>query len=225
MNNNPNNTPEKQPISAEQPELSTLSAPPERKEKKRKGSLLKKQLKTLIAIGAAIIVLAVGVGLAFFLLEDGDGIVDTFTESKTDVQNGKVTYTYHSRADEKGFIITDATGNTLKSYYVDENGDPVEAPTESSMLVFETAIGSLLKLSNDGKISYYALVDYGGTYVGGDTDCRVLIFPNVDEAQMSKITIFNRSGEDGQPVKFDIIGLDTDGDGETDQLQIDGYEK
>ncbi len=225
MNNNPNNTPENKPSVREEVVYSTLSGTPERKPKKRKKSMLKSQLRTLIVLGAAIVVLAVGVALAAYLIGDGDGIVDTFTESKTDAQNGKVNYTYHSRVDGTGFTITDADGNTLKNYFVDENGNPTEVEDSSSTHVYETAIGSLLRLTSSGTISYFAIVDYNGDYVGGDTDCRVLVFPNTEQEQIKNIKIHNYSGTDGAAVDFDIVGLDTDGDGETDQFQVKGYEK
>ncbi len=225
MNNNPNNISENKPQAREEVVYSTLSGTPERKPKKRKRSMLKSQLRTMIVLGAAIVVLAVAVGLAFYFIGDGDGIVDTFTESKTDTQNGKVTYTYQSRISGNGFVITDEDGNPIESYFVDENGNPTEINDSKSTLVYETAIGSLLRLTSDGSITYYAIVDYNGNYVGGDTSCRVLVFPNTDQEQITNIKIHNYSGTDGAAVDFDIVGLDTDGDGETDQFQIEGYEK
>ncbi len=225
MNNNPNNIPENKPQAQEEVVYSTLSGTPERKPKKRKRSMLKSQLRTLIVLGAAIVVLAVGVGLAAYFIGDGDGIIDTFTESKTDAQNGKVNYTYHSRVDGKGFTVTDEEGNPIKSYLVDENGNPTEVNDSKATLVYETAIGSLLRLTSDGRITYYAIVDYNGEYTGGDTSCRVLAFPNIDQEHIKNIKIHNYSGKDGAAVDFDIVGIDTDGDGEIDNFQVKGFEK
>ncbi len=225
MNNNPNINPENKHPAENEVVYSTLSGTPERKTKKRKKSLFKSQLKMLIVLAAAIVVLGVAVGLVSFFIGSGDGIVDSFTESKTDTQNGKVNYTYHSRIDGNGFVITDEEGNPVKSYYVDENGNPTEINDSKSTLVYETDIGSLLRLTADGKITYYAIVDYNGSYVGGDTSCRVLVFPNTDQEQIVNIKVHNYSGQDGAAVDFDIVGLDTDGDGETDQFQVKDFEK
>ncbi len=225
MNNNPNNTPENKPLAGEEKVYSTLSAPPERRQKKRRRSLLKSQLRTLIVLGAAIVVLGVGVGLASYFISQGDIIVDTFTESKTDAENGKVNYTYQSRADGNGFVITDTNGEPLKSYLIDENGNPTTINDSKSTLVYETEIGSLLRLKSDGKITYYAVVDYNGEYVGGDTGFRVLIFPNTEQSQIANIKVHNHSGKDGADVDFDVVGVDTNGDGKTDKFQIKGYEK
>ena len=219
--NNPNNTPE---IRQDAPVYSTLSAPPERKARKTKGSFFKRQIKTLIIIGAAIVVLAIGIGVASLLIGNGDGIIDTFTESRTDAESGKVVYTYHSRVGGTGYIITDENGKKLEAYYVDENGNRTSASSKAT-LVFETAIGSLLRVADDGTITYYALVDYNGEYVGGDTECRVLVFPNVAGGKISSIKIHNHSGENGEAVEFDIVGLDTDGDGANDHFQLKGYER
>ncbi len=226
MNNNPNNIPENNnPQAREEVVYSTLSGTPERKPKKRKKSMLKSQLRTLIVLGAAIVVLAVGVALAAYFIGDGDGIVDTFTESKTDAQNGKINYTYQSRIDGDGFVITDEEGNPIKSYYVDTNGNPTDVVAADSTLVYETEIGSLLRLTSNGTITYFAIVDYNGDYIGGETGCRVLLFPNTDQENIANIKIHNYSGKDGAAVDFDVVGLDTDGDGETDHFQVKGFEK
>lgn len=221
--NNANNTPEARQNA---PVYSTLSTPPERKARRSKGSSLGRQLKTLIILGATIVVLAIGVGVAALIIAaNADGIIDTFTESRTDAESGKVTYVYHSRVGNGGYIITNENGEELQSYYVDADGNRVASAGSDSTLVFETAIGSLLRLTGDGQISYYALVDYNGEYVGGDTECRVLVFPNVDKSKIGSIKIFNRSGENGAAVEFDVVGLDTDGDGKNDHFQIKGYER
>ena len=177
----------------------------------------------LVILGALIVALGVGVGVTLHLMNASDGIVDTFTESKTDKTTGKVTYKYHSKASGDSFVITDDSGKVLTSYYVDENGSIVDTPDENSTLVYQTAIGSMLQLTSAGKITYYAIVDYNGDYIGGDTDCRVLLFPHVNQEQVAQIVI-HHGNDDGSITEFTVVGVDTDGDKQSDGFQIKNYE-
>lgn len=191
--------------------------------KRRKKSLFKAQLRMLVILGVLIVALGVGVGVTLHLMNASDGIVDTFTESKTDKTNGKITYKYHSMTSGDSFIITNEAGEKLPSYYVDENGAITDSPDESSTLVYQTAIGSMLQLTSAGKITYYAIVDYNGDYVGGETGCRVLMFPHINQEQVAQIVI-HHGNKDGSVTEFTVVGVDSDGDKQSDGFQIKNYE-
>ena len=59
--------------------------------KRRKKSLYKAQLRMLVILGVLIVLLGVGIGLTAYFFSDADGVIDTFTESKTDKEHGKRT--------------------------------------------------------------------------------------------------------------------------------------
>jgi len=193
------------------------------KKPRRKRSLFKSQIFTLIAIATLIIALAVGVGIAINRFAGGDEIIDSFTESFTSKENGKVSYTYYSKNTANGFVITDADGKTIDNYFVDESGNVVEAAKEGTSHVFQTEIGSMLTLTATGKITYYARVDHNGEYVGGDTSAKVLVFPRAKPEKIAEIFVHNVD-KDGVVTEFTVIGSDTDGNKSNDYFYLKGYE-
>jgi len=193
------------------------------KKPRRKRSLFKSQIFTLIVIAVLIIGLGVGVGIAISRFANTDNVIDTFTESFTSKESGKVTYTYYSKQTETGFVITDEAGNILENYLVDENGNVVDTPGDTTTHIYQTAIGSMLTLTATGKISFYARVDHNGEYVGGDTGARVLIFPRVRPESVSEIFIHNVDKE-GTVTEFSVLGEDTNKDKSNDSFYIKNYE-
>lgn len=198
------------------------SVTPPRKPR-RKRSAKKKQIVTTVAIVLCIAILGGAVGFVLNFFTDKDGIVDTFTESHTTPESGKINYTYYSKADGTGFKITDVNGNTLTNYYVDESGNMVGSTTAGATHVYETVMGSMLMTTPEGKISYFAMVDYGGKYVGGDTSVRVLMFPRISQGDISEIFV-HHSDDEGKVTEYTVVGSDTNKDKKNDSFMLKGFE-
>ncbi len=192
------------------------------KKPRRKRSLFKSQIFMLAVIAVLIVGLGVGVGIAISRFSNTDNIIDTYTESFTSKESGKITYTYYSKQTETGFVITDEKGTVIENYLVDENGNIVTEASETTTQIYETAIGSMLKLTSTGKISYYAKVDYNGEYVGGDTGARVLIFPRVSPETVAEIFIHNVN-KDGEITEYTVVGEDTNKDDSNDKFYLKNY--
>ena len=201
--------------------MNTENKTPETKPSRRKKSLFKSQIRTVIILGVLIAVMAVGVAYAVHYFSAKEVIVDEWSEINPITQKKDV---YYCKSTENGYIVTDAEGNPLVKTYVDADGNQVSEGTEGATAVYETAIGSLLKLGDGGKITYFAAVDFNGKYTGGDTSFRLMIFPRIQQADIDKIA-FHHIDEDGKTVEFTIDGYDSDKNGATDQFIIEGYKR
>jgi len=219
--NTERNTPE---ISGGEDRIGFSPVEPKKKKPRRKKSLFKSQIFTIILLGVCIAALAVGAAIAINRFAQTDGVIDTFTESFTSKESGKTSYTYYSKKTSDGtIVITDAAGKTLNNYFVDEAGKIVKETAEGATHIFETEMGSMLMLSDAGKITYFARVDFGGEFVGGDTGARVLIFPRAGQENIAEIFIHNVD-KDGNVTEFKVIGEDTDKDKANDYFYIENYE-
>ncbi len=201
--------------------MSTENKTPETKPVRRKKSLFKAQIVTVIILGVLIAVMAVGVAFAVHYFSAKEVTVDEWSEINPITQKKDV---YYCKSTGDGYTVTDAEGNPLVKTYVDVDGNEVKEGTEGATAVYETAIGSLLKLGEGGKITYFAAVDFGGKYTGGDTSFRLMIFPRIQQGDIDKIAL-HHVDEDGKTVEFTIEGYDSDKNGATDKFRVDGYER
>ena len=189
--------------------------------KRRKKSLFKSQIRTIIILGVLIVVMAVGVAFAVHYFSGQEVVVDEWSEINPITQQKDV---YYCKSTANGYIVTDAEGKPLTKIYVDANGNQVSEGAEGATAVYETLIGSLLKLGEGGKMTYYAAVDFGGKYTGGDTAFRLMVFPRIPQAEIDKI-FFHHVDEEGNTVEFTVDGYDSDKNGTTDKFSVVGYER
>ena len=170
----------------EEKSFETLGAP-EMPVAKRKKSRSKNQKIFIIALVAAIVLLGVGVGVISSIISRADVYLYSFSESKKDANGEKTNYVYRSKRSADGVItIVNENDAPLDVAYADADGNLSDKSSSGRTPVYVTAIGSLLTLSDAGKISYFARVDYYGEAIGGDAGDRLLVFPRVKSEDIAK---------------------------------------
>ena len=107
--------------------MSTENKNPETKPVRRKKSLFKSQIRTVIILGVLIAVMAVGVAFAVHYFSAKEVIVDEWSEINPITQKKDV---YYCKSTENGYTVTDADGNQLVKTYVDADGNQVKAAVE-----------------------------------------------------------------------------------------------
>ena len=207
---------------------------------RKKKSSFRTQVTVLIVIAAVAVVTGIVLGVTMNYFNSKNVYIDSFTESRKTAAGETFSYTYQSMKKDGKVIIVDERDEILPNYYIKEDGSfasqgDVDNPPEDGILIFQTEIGTMLRLSSSGTISSFAQVDYNGAVEVGETgtysnnNVRVLIFPRVGQGETASILIHHKN-KDGSITEFKVIGMDTpDTDGLTDGLNdtfyIEGYEK
>ena len=129
--------------------------------KKAKKSLFKAQMRTVIILLAAVIVLGVVCGAVMHVLRTD---IDTYYETGHDGAGGTVTHTYYSRVNPSGgYMLVNEDGTSVASFKYGES------------ICYETKLGTWLTLTGSGMISIYAQVE-GDIMIdsenGGDTSSK-----------------------------------------------------
>lgn len=207
---------------------------------RRKKSSFRTQLTFLIVIAAVAVVVGTVLGITMSYYNSQKVYLDTFTESRRTAAGEAFSYTYRSMRHDGKVVIVNEKDETLPFYYINEDGKVVaqgdtDSPPDKSILIFQTEMGTMLRLSSDGKISSFAQVDYNGAVEVGETgtysssNVRVLIFPRVDQGSTASILVHHKN-KDGSVTEFRVIGKDTPDesgkkDGLNDLFYIEGFEK
>ena len=213
----------------EEKSFETLGAP-EIPVAKRKKSRSKNQKIFIIALVAAIVLLGVGVGVISSIISRADVYLYSFSESKKDANGEKTNYVYRSKRSADGVItIVNENDAPLDAAYADADGNLSDKSSSGRTPVYVTAIGSLLTLSDAGKISYFARVDYYGEAIGGDAGDRLLVFPRVKTEDIAKITVVNEKGgytvlnNNGTPMLEGYDGVSVDRSAAGVLFSLSGY--
>lgn len=207
---------------------------------RKKKSSFRTQVTVLIIIAVIAIITGVVLGVTMNYLNSRKVYLDSFTESRKTAAGETFSYTYQSMKQNGKIVIVNEKDETLPFYYINEDGKVVaqgdtDSPPEDSILIFQTEIGTMLRLSDSGTISSFAQVDYNGSVEVGETgtysdnNVRVLIFPRVDQGTTASILIHHKN-KDGSITEFRVIGKDTADDsgkkdGLNDLFYIEGYDK
>lgn len=207
---------------------------------RKKKSSFRTQVTVLVIIAVVAVITGVVLGVTMNYFNSKNVYIDSFTESRKNAAGESFSYTYQSMKKDGKIVIVNDKDEVLPNYYINEEGKVVaqgdtESPPEDSILIFQTEIGTMLRLGSSGNIASFAQVDYNGAVEVGETgtysnnNVRVLIFPRVDQGNTASILIHHKN-KDGSVTEFTVIGKDTADengkyDGLNDLFYIDGYDK
>ena len=155
--------------------------------KKAKKSLFKAQMRTVIILLAAVIVLGVVCGAVMHILRTD---IDTYYETGHDGAGGTVTHTYYSRVNPSGgYMLVNEDGTAIQSFKYGES------------ICYETKLGTWLTLTGSGMISIYAQVEgdimvdsENGEDTSSKSGVRTLLFAMLTRSEISGIEVYNQDG-------------------------------
>ena len=150
--------------------------------KKAKKSLMKSQIIAIIVLAAIVIGLAVSCGLIFLFTDEN---IDVYTEVLSYGENGNnETASYYSRAGEKEgeYALYDEDGNKMESFAYER------------WTCYETKLGTILSLDENGKIQVIAILDASDGETVNTANTALLLYGRTERKNIASLKAFNDNG-------------------------------